>query len=335
MKDKQSTSNVPIITRLKTQDIDELAEWARGWEQEHTQLQKGAFEWESCIIEIDGFQFIEELYGALILCRGKTPPETFVLGIPQLHGGESLYGGNTISENCCLEGNSDRYLDLRASQKTKLLMIVAPIERILACAEQMQCYLSREQLLSPGIMMPNFTALKQLSNYLEELLVFAKTYPDRLTDNSEANLMSRLIIEDSLPLLVDVLTSELNFWPEKKSNRQKLVNHAEAFMRSNLIAPITLSNLCQQLNTSPRSLYRVFQEYFGLPPMQYLKILRLHQVRRALKSANSRTSKVTELATSCGFWHMGQFSQDYKQMFGESPSITLKKNLGNFSGFQV
>ncbi len=159
MKDKQSTSNVPIITRLKTQDIDELAEWARGWEQEHTQLQKGAFEWESCIIEIDGFQFIEELYGSLILCRGKTPPETFALGIPQLHGGESLYG--------------------------------------------------------------------------------------------------------------------------------------------------------------------------------YLKILRLHQVRRALKSANSRTSKVTELATSCGFWHMGQFSQDYKQMFGESPSITLKKNLGNFSGFQV
>jgi AraC family ethanolamine operon transcriptional activator len=26
-----------------------------------------------------------------------------------------------------------------------------------------------------------------------------------------------------------------------------------------------------------------------------------------------------------GFWHAGRFSQDYKALFGESPSETLKK----------
>ena len=120
-------------------------------------------------------------------------------------------------------------------------------------------------------------------------------------------------------------TSESNFLSKKESRQLKLVKRADSFMRDRIAAPITLSDLCQELKTSPRSLYYAFSEYLGLPPMQYLKILRLQGVHRALKSAEPQTSKVTDIAGRYGFWHMGQFSTDYRILFGESPSTTLKK----------
>jgi AraC family ethanolamine operon transcriptional activator len=37
-------------------------------------------------------------------------------------------------------------------------------------------------------------------------------------------------------------------------------------------------------------------------------------------------SRVADIAIRWGFWHMGQFARDYRAMFGELPSETLKKS---------
>ena len=325
MQDDSFSRDIPIIAQLKTNDADELSEFLHGWNQDYIQLRKGNFGMEVTTIEIGSFQFIDQFSSVSILYRGSSPSATFALGIPAFNLGEILYGGNIVSENSCITGNFDGYLDVRASSQVRFFVVVAPIQQILAIAVQMQRPLRREQLLSPGIILPNTKAMKQLSDYVAELMLLAKKYPERLMYDSQGNSMAHIILEDFLPLLVDVLTADPNFIPEKKSRRRKLVKRAEIIMRDRINIPITLTDLCQELETSKRSLYYAFEESFGLPPMQYLKILRLHGVRRALKSADPRTSKVTKIAGLYGFWHMGQFSTDYKIMFGESPSTTLKK----------
>ena len=120
-------------------------------------------------------------------------------------------------------------------------------------------------------------------------------------------------------------TSDQNSLSEKESRQIKIVKHADAFMRDRLSLPITLSDLCQELKTSPFSLYHAFGKYLGLSPMQYLKILRLQGVHLALKSADPQISKVTDIAGNYEFWNMGQFLIDYRILFGEYPSTTLKK----------
>jgi AraC family ethanolamine operon transcriptional activator len=37
---------------------------------------------------------------------------------------------------------------------------------------------------------------------------------------------------------------------------------------------------------------------------------------------------VKAAALSCGFWHLGQFSRDYRLTFGELPSETLVRRAG-------
>jgi AraC family transcriptional regulator, ethanolamine operon transcriptional activator len=63
----------------------------------------------------------------------------------------------------------------------------------------------------------------------------------------------------------------------------------------------------------------------GLSPKAYLKARRLNAVRRELLRDETAVGNIFDRASSWGFWHMGQFGRDYKAMFGELPSETLKR----------
>ena len=56
-----------------------------------------------------------------------------------------------------------------------------------------------------------------------------------------------------------------------------------------------------------------------------LRSARLNRVRRAL-SDPQQTSPIAVVAADSGFWHPGQFARDYKALFGESPSETVRRS---------
>jgi AraC-like DNA-binding protein len=43
-----------------------------------------------------------------------------------------------------------------------------------------------------------------------------------------------------------------------------------------------------------------------------------------LQQADPTITKVTDIATELGFWELGRFSVKYRQIFGETPSTTLR-----------
>jgi AraC family ethanolamine operon transcriptional activator len=59
--------------------------------------------------------------------------------------------------------------------------------------------------------------------------------------------------------------------------------------------------------------------------MAFLKTLRLQKVRQILKAAEPEATTIAKVANSCGFWSLNHFSRDYKTMFGETPTATLKR----------
>jgi len=83
-----------------------------------------------------------------------------------------------------------------------------------------------------------------------------------------------------------------------------------------------LSNI---VGISERTLRSAFEEYFGIGPVRYLKIRILREARKSLRSADPSTTSVTDVAVGLGIWEFGRFSRDYKMLFGESPSETLRK----------
>lgn len=85
----------------------------------------------------------------------------------------------------------------------------------------------------------------------------------------------------------------------------------------------TLSGLAGRLALPERTIQYYFREHLGLTPVAYLRILRLNQVRRALRTPSHPGLTVTEAAMHWGFLHLGKFAREYRALFGEPPSATL------------
>jgi AraC family ethanolamine operon transcriptional activator len=105
---------------------------------------------------------------------------------------------------------------------------------------------------------------------------------------------------------------------------RRIVQQARELVLAQAGQRLSIADLCRQMHISRRALQYSFQAVVGLSPLAYLRILKLNQVRRRLHDAHEPSGRVTQAATTWGFEHLGQFSQDYRRLFGECPSATLR-----------
>ncbi len=86
---------------------------------------------------------------------------------------------------------------------------------------------------------------------------------------------------------------------------------------------LTVGEITAAIGANERTLRRAFLDRFGVPPKTYLTTVRLHGVRKGLRHRD-RTTTVIDVANRWGFWHMGDFAMNYRRVFGELPSETVK-----------
>lgn len=87
--------------------------------------------------------------------------------------------------------------------------------------------------------------------------------------------------------------------------------------------PIT-SELCAAAHVSERRLRSAFTEEFDLPPTVFFRTWALDRANRQLRDAGPRERSVTVVATDLGFDHFGRFAGYYRDVYGETPSETLR-----------
>lgn len=103
----------------------------------------------------------------------------------------------------------------------------------------------------------------------------------------------------------------------------RVVRRTEDALAESLDTPIYVLDLCHAAGVSERTLRNAFQSLYGMSPIRFLHLRRLHQVRRALR--RGAQASVTEVALRFGFGNLGRFAVEYRQLFGESPSHTLRR----------
>jgi AraC-like DNA-binding protein len=106
---------------------------------------------------------------------------------------------------------------------------------------------------------------------------------------------------------------------------QQIMQHFREWLDTNDDRAVYLQEVCRALDVSAPTLRRCCDEHLGMSPMYYLWLRRMNLAREALLRRNSKAS-VTEIAMNFGFWHLGRFADEYRSLFGESPSATLTRH---------
>jgi AraC family ethanolamine operon transcriptional activator len=89
----------------------------------------------------------------------------------------------------------------------------------------------------------------------------------------------------------------------------------------------TIAELCFVTHVSERRLRDAFVIAYGQPPSRFLRSWGLNAARKMLlQPHDSATRTVSRTACNIGFTHLGRFAANYKEHFGESPSLTLKRS---------
>ncbi|WP_300533068.1 AraC family transcriptional regulator [uncultured Mameliella sp.] len=103
------------------------------------------------------------------------------------------------------------------------------------------------------------------------------------------------------------------------------VRRAMQYIHRNLGDVITVGDIAEVLQISPRSLQLGFKAELGVTPKQYLREARLRRAHALLKSG-SGDGMIGDICEQVGFGHFGRFSVEYKRRYGESPHETRRRN---------
>ncbi|WP_345646396.1 AraC family transcriptional regulator [Streptomyces tremellae] len=89
------------------------------------------------------------------------------------------------------------------------------------------------------------------------------------------------------------------------------------WMHGHLSTPIAVEDLAARARMSVSTFYRAFKDATGTTPVQYHKMLRLHEARRLVAL---RSRSMVSISETVGYASPAQFSRDYKRAFGTAPA---------------
>jgi len=104
----------------------------------------------------------------------------------------------------------------------------------------------------------------------------------------------------------------------------EIVHRAESSFRRHLAdhgEPPSITFLAGRVGISERALRNAFHDAYDIGPKRYFRFWRLHRARAALRAPEHST--VTSVAMLNGFYELGRFAVQYRELFGEVPSRTL------------
>jgi AraC-like DNA-binding protein len=106
-----------------------------------------------------------------------------------------------------------------------------------------------------------------------------------------------------------------------------LLRRAVAFIDDHAHTDIGAADVAAAIHVTPRAVQYMFRRHLDSTPSGYLRRVRLHHAHQELLASTPMQTTVSTVAARWGFLHAGRFSALYRQTYGESPYITLRRGL--------
>jgi AraC family ethanolamine operon transcriptional activator len=306
-----------LVVDIRTANCQDLEAASVAWDVRYAQLGVGRCRCRHLGVHTARLQLAIEAWSLGMLKAGRCPQGSVTFLVPVARSGSCRFQGRLcVAGDVVVLFDGDEF-DYRSAGPAQLVSV--SIERT-ALERDVRALLGQHlgELRLQGHLGRLRTDSAAFRGLCSELASRAAARPALLRDPSHANGLERKIVK---ALLSGSGTSRE---AEAPSRSRALARKAEAWLRQNLVEPPLMATVCQALDASERRLHEAFREHLGTTPKAYLKTLRLNAARRDLLGSMAKT-RVTDVALDWGFSHFGWFSQDYRRLFGETPSQTLQR----------
>lgn len=306
-----------LVLDVATNNFEDMAISAPGWDQEYLKLGKDAFRGHLLAIHTSRAQIGAISWNPGILIRGSAPPQAFTFAVLLARDGHSAFQGTELKEDSIVVFQPGMEFEFSAVGGCRALVVVV------------------EQALLQGHLLARRGNDSLLSDSRDRLVV-TTPFHQRSTRRSWATMLADFRQEPGL--LVDrhsarALEHEVidrllnNAHPTSghgsEPHRYRVARKAKDYLVDHIADTVSIGELCEAVQANERTLLLGFHEVFGMSPKLYQKSLRLNRVRQDLLKAAKKT-RVTDIAVRWGFTHLSRFAADYRQMFGERPRETLR-----------
>jgi AraC family ethanolamine operon transcriptional activator len=133
-------------------------------------------------------------------------------------------------------------------------------------------------------------------------------------------------IEESILQAVDLVMAAATPATEARrlslNHYLSLIQKFDEFVAINAGKTLYSADVARQLGVSVRTLHNAVVAIRGMSMHRYMRLRRLWSVRQQLLRGPAPQS-IKAVALMNGFWHMGEFTALYRELFGEAPQQTL------------
>jgi AraC family ethanolamine operon transcriptional activator len=304
---------------LTTEDPASFELALRPWELLCSPSTRGQFKHCITLLKTPLFSIYRENFNLAARVQGLSPAGTLVLAIPLGIGRQAQYWRDSHSGNT-LPSTLPGPLDVMIKKGHSQLVIMVDLDYCRRCLDEQLADALLEMVAAHTLPIRHQT-LCGLISWGEGVLALVRSDPVIVGDTAVLD-----VIMQELVCHLSLIAAELEPISAKatNSNRQIGMRRAFEYLRHNRETRVSVSDLLEVSGISERSLQYAFREAFGVTPLAFMKRRRLHFARQQLQTACHEDTSVSKVATGLGFYELGRFASDYRQIFGQLPSETLR-----------
>ena len=312
-----------ILTAGKFDNFEELADIAVGWNADFHQLSAEESESEIFQAAFRSLLISDAYFGCHVEQRGSTPVGMRTFAILEPSSPPMLWYKHVVGPDNLLVFPTHQEISVQSRPGFNVHTCSVPIAVL-------EDFFAQVGNLELGKILPEREiVLHPPATVLDKIRILMRQASEIVKRSAELNCQTSLVNLFENELLFAFLGAlnaeqDRSYLFQRPPNRT--IGHLLEYIDSNIRQPLAIADLCRLANVSERTLRNYFERELGMTPKAYLVGKRLAGVHHELWQSKPTKALVSDVANEWGFWHMGQFAADYKKVFGELPSETLKRN---------
>ena len=145
---------------------------------------------------------------------------------------------------------------------------------------------------------------------------------DLMARPEDADLLGPLVVDEILiRLLRTPIGTRVAQIGHTKSGVRR-VAEAVSWIRAHFAQPVTVEEMAASVHMSASSFHQRFKAVTSMSPLQYQKVLRLHEARRLMLFQRMDASDACQRV---GYLSPSQFSREYGRFFGDAPTKDIAR----------